>query len=326
LEKNQKINLMKFQAKRFARVDPDKVISKKYGERYDSYRKIWSSINSKNIPKFPPHIDFELFDKCNQSCVMCARNEKLHPNIEYNINTKTKLPFTLFEKIINEGETKSLYSVNFGAFSEPFVHPECLRMVKYAHDHGIVDTRIITNALLLQKNINEIFASGLTQLFISIDAFSEKTYEKIRGKGFNHVIKNALDFLEERNRRKSELPIVRVSFVEMEANKHEKDSFINFWKEKADFVDIQVYQNENESLGENLNQPKKFDCDSPFGRVSVLADGSVIPCCNFYGRSLKIGNAFEESIEKIWTSEKMKLVREKLESKTSSTCETCQRA
>lgn len=317
---------MKFQAKRFKRVDPDKVIINKYGERYDKYRKIWSSINSNNIPKFPPHIDFELFDKCNQSCVMCARNEKLHPNIEYSINTKTKLPLNLFEKIIKEGEYKSLYSVNFGAFSEPFVHPECLKMVRYAHDHGIVDSRIITNALLLQKNINEIFESELTQLFISIDAFTEQTYEKIRGKGFNHVIKNTLEFLGERIKRKSELPIVRVSFVEMDINKHEKDSFISFWKEKVDFVDIQVYQNENKTVGENLNQPKKFDCDSPFGRVSVLADGSVIPCCNFYGRNLKIGNAFEESIEEIWNSEKMKLIREKLRLGTSSTCETCQRA
>jgi len=317
---------MKFQAKRISKVDPDKIIYKKYGERYLTYRKLWSSISREHVPDFPPHIDFELFDKCNQSCVMCARNEKLHPNIEYSINTKTRFPIDLFKKIIDEGKTKNLYSVNFGAFAEPFVNPECLNMVRYAHDQGIVDSRLITNGLLLGKNSSEIFMSGLTQLFISVDALTEKTYEKIRGKGFQHVVQNTIHFLEERSKRKTQLPIVRVSFVEMEMNKNEKDDFIKFWADKADFIDIQTFQNENEKIGENLKQNKKFDCDSPFGRISVLSDGSVIPCCNFYGRTLKIGNAFHQTIEDIWKSEKMSDVRKKLISGTNTTCETCQRA
>jgi len=311
---------------RHAKVDIHQLLKEKYGIRYVQYRKIWSRASSEWIPPFPPHIDFELIDKCNQSCIMCARNTKLHQNIEYSINTKTVLDTKLFEKIILEGKAKGLFSLNFGAFAEPLVHPQCLELVKFGHDNGIVDSRIITNALLLKKYVPEIFNSGLTQLYISLDANTEITYQKIRGKGFSKVLENITHFLGEKSKRNNPLPIVRVSFVNMEVNRHEKLEFLNFWRDKVDFVDIQTYQNENVKIGSNISAPKKFDCDSPFGRISVLSNGDVIPCCAFYGRSLVIGNANHETIEDIWRGQKMYNIRSNLLKGRIPTCETCQRA
>jgi len=317
---------MKLFVDRHAKVDIHQLLKERHGLRYVQYREIWSRASPGWIPPFPPHIDFELIDKCNQSCIMCARNTKLHQNIEYSINTKTVLDTKLFKKIILEGKTKGLFSLNFGAFAEPLVHPQCLELVKFGHDNGIVDSRIITNALLLAKYIPEIFNSGLTQLYISLDANTETTYQKIRGKGFSKVLENITQFLGEKTKRNSFLPIVRVSFVDMEENRHEKNEFLEFWKDKVDFVDIQTYQNENIKIGSNISTAKKFDCDSPFGRISVLSNGDVIPCCAFYGRSLVIGNASHETIESIWCGKKMQNIRSNLLNGRITICETCQRA
>ena len=70
-----------------------------------------------------------------------------------------------------------------GAFAEPLIHNRVFDMVAYAHKNGIIDSRIITNGLLLNKYFDQIFDSGLVNLFVSIDAFSEDKYREIRGFG-----------------------------------------------------------------------------------------------------------------------------------------------
>ena len=106
-------------------------------------------------------------------------------------------------------------SINFGAFAEPLIHKNLWNLIKFSHENGIVDSRVITNGLLLNRFTEEIFASGLINLFVSIDANSPETYTKIRGKGFQKVKQNVIDLVEEKKRRNSFFPIIRVSWVDM---------------------------------------------------------------------------------------------------------------
>ena len=74
------------------------------------------------------------------------------------------------------------------------------KIVKKFTNIGVVDSRLITNALLLDKFGNQIFESGLVNLYISIDAFSEKTYQMQRGPGYKKVINNVLNFLKKKKK------------------------------------------------------------------------------------------------------------------------------
>lgn len=312
---------------RLSEKDIEKLLINHLGEDYRLYREQWNNHQEGKVLDFPIHMDFELNDLCNQSCVMCPRNEELHPDINYSVNTKTKLKFEDFKKVIDESVPKGLKSVNLGAFAEPLIHKDVFKMIRYAHDNGIVDSRIITNGLLLKRHINDIFESGLVNLFVSLDSFSEEKYKTIRGPGLTRIVEDLNFLLEERKRRKSVLPIVRVSFVDMEVNKDEKQAFIDYWKDKVDFIDFQIFDDYNVNINADfdLTKKKKWNCKSPFVRLSVMSDGRILPCCNFFGRNIPVGTIHNSSIEEVWKNEEFKKVREGVLKDDLRNCAICQR-
>jgi radical SAM protein with 4Fe4S-binding SPASM domain len=299
------------------------------GKDYSDYRRSWEEAGRDGnlAPSFPLHLDLELQDSCNQACVMCPRNEERHSSLPYGINLKNTTQIERIKTIISDGSKLGLKSINFGAFSEPLLHKGLWDLISYSHSNGIIDSRVITNGLLLSRYVQEVFASGLRHLFISLDAFTETTYKQIRGVGFRKILESVEMVLLEREKRKSTLPIVRVSFVEMDINRHEKDDFVNFWSEKVDFVDVQEWSDytTKSDMASISDIPKKFNCRSPWQRLSILADGNILPCCDFNGRALPLGNIAKNNLEDVWKSEEMKNVRLNIINDSSEVCSSCQR-
>jgi radical SAM protein with 4Fe4S-binding SPASM domain len=258
---------------------------------------------------------------------MCPRNAKKHPDTSYSLNTGKVLDYERFKDVIDEGVNKGLLSINLGAFAEPLLNKKVFEMIKYAHDKGVIDSRLITNGLLISSYIDEFFDYGLVNLYVSLDAFRDETYFEIRGKGFNIVKKNILNIIEEKKRRNAILPIIRVSFIDMEINREEKDNFIEFWRDKADHIDIQVYGDFNFPLSGKIDksEAKKWSCIAPLKRVSVMSNGKILPCCNFFGINIPIGNIYKNSIEEAWNSEKMHEIRSGILHDDLDNCSICQR-
>ncbi len=301
----------------------EKTLSNHLGDKYLNYRSAWNAAKPTSIPDFPIHIDIELYDLCNQKCVFCPRNETTHPNVTYPINTNSKLDEKLTNKIIREIKKNKLMSVNFGAFADPLVNKKIFQVIKKFMDAGVVDSRIITNGLLLNKYTDSIFESGLVNLYVSLDAFKEETYLKQRGPGYKKVVSNLLNFLDEKKKRKSVLPITRVSFIETNDNKDELKDFVEFWSDKVDHIDLQKLINFNKEVNDSY-QTKQWNCIDPFRRVAIVSDGSVLPCCSFWGKNLVLGNIKDQSIIDIWNGQEMTKVRKDLLSDQSNICTTCQ--
>ncbi|MGG7048331.1 MULTISPECIES: radical SAM/SPASM domain-containing protein [unclassified Campylobacter] len=315
---------------RFTENDIHDILTKELGVEYFQYRKEWDSINPKNFPNFPLHIDFEMQDRCNQSCVMCPRNHQTHPDINYKLNKKTNTTFENFKKVIDEGKDNGLKSINLGAFAEPLINDDVFRMIRYAKNQGgaIVDIRIITNGLKLGEYIDEILDCGLVNLFVSVDAFSDETYRKIRGYGFETVKSNLQLLLQKRAERNKVLPITRVSFVDMMGrNSNEKENFIAFWKDKVDFIDIQIFDDYNVDINKDydFSKKKKWQCFSPFSRVAILSNGDILPCCNFFGRNIPIGNINKTTVKEAWNSDFMSKIRTGVFDDSIRNCAICQR-
>ena len=313
--------------KRYSEKDVEKLLTKELGERYSNYRKMWNNVDYENFPDFPIHIDFEVIDECNQRCIMCPRIAGTQPGTGYLLNTGKVLDYERFKDVIDEGVNKGLLSINLGAFAEPLLNKKVFEMIKYAHDKGVIDSRLITNGLLISSYIDEFFDYGLVNLYVSLDAFRDETYFEIRGKGFNIVKKNILNIIEEKKRRNAILPIIRVSFIDMEINREEKDNFIEFWRDKADHIDIQVYDDFNMDITKpcKTNKAKKWECKSPWARLAILSNGDILPCCGFLGRNIPIGNIHDCSIEEAWKSQGMNKIRSGVFNDDLNNCSICQR-
>jgi len=310
-------------------------------EKYDEYRKLWDdATNLRNVTDFPLQIDFELNYSCNFTCPMCTWNAESTENK----GKATWFDFEVFKEVIDSAVSKGLKSIRLNYINEPLIRKDITKFIAYARKAGILDIYFSTNGSLLTEDMcRELINSGLLRLQISLDAQTKETYEKIRtGGNFEDVIKKALRFLEIRDEMNVKLPTLRVNFVKTEINKHELDDFVKFWENKADSIGVQDLIGIMDGFGKKSDEDLKkmslsndFKCAQPFQHLTLRYDGTVLPCCAFYGAETPIGQLktnektnFSEveniglldksaksklligTIEEIWKSEQMEFFRD----------------
>jgi len=77
-------------------------------------------------------------------------------------------------------------------------------------------------------------------------------------------------------------------------------------------------------LGEEDNL-KDYLCFWPWDSLTILANGDVVPCCIGVIPSVIFGNAFKQSLLKIWKGKKYQEFRESfMEGRLNEACSTCQ--
>tara|TARA_B100000963_G_scaffold83164_1_gene70860 strand:- start:4497 stop:5534 length:1038 start_codon:yes stop_codon:yes gene_type:complete len=331
--------------KRFTQKDIENILKenlyKKFGERFIKYREKYEeylkSEKTNKITEYPLMVIMELLNRCNLECSMCPQ--------EYRNDAKLiRIDDELINKLFKEFKQNKLESISFSV-SEPLLYKDFFKVIKKCEEAEIMDIFLFTNGTLLnENNAKKILESGITRLFISLDAASETSYNKIRiPVGKSQLKKNRLDQLENQIKRfiflrdkvyKKQLPIVRTSFVKMKDNEIEVDKFINKWTNIVDSVEVQdefplsTYEKVNKLL--KCEDPVKYElgeynCNEPWGQITIYSDGDVAPCCNLLGKKTTIGNLKTKTLREVWTSEEAKKLRAGfVENKPNKVCKLCQ--
>ena len=329
-------------------VDPHSVLIEKKGIEYKKYREQWRDTGDLKIETdYPTQVDFELNPSCNLKCPMCTWSAEK----TFGQGRSKWMDFNKYKIIINEIKDK-VKSVNLNYINEPLIRNDILDFVKYATDKCIMEIMFNTNGLLLNEKISEkLINSGLTKLSVSLDAYTEKVYDKIRiGSDFKKVIQNIKNFLKLRKKLNSKLPLLKVTFLKVSINKNELDPFLKYWEKKADLISIQnpsnpfdgklfetkrkwlgIKKSKNETKVSNkVSYEQEFDdmkrCAQPNQRLVIDSDGTVHPCCNFRGKEINIGNAFKDTIHSIWNNKKyteLRKIQKKGEYKKNKVCKVC---
>ena len=242
----------------------------------------------------------------------------------------------MLDKIFNDFKKNKLPALMLTA-SEPLLYKHFDKVLKRAEEAEIMDVFIFTNGNLLnEKNIKLILNSCVTRLFVSIDAATEETYNKIRVPVSKRLLeKNRLEILENNVKNfvkikkdlNKKLPLTRVSFVALSENSHEVDLFKEKWENIVDSVEIQretsikVYDKIKNYKGKKLDN---YNCNKPWGDMAIYSNGLVGPCCNLVGRKTPIGNIKYNSISEIWNGEKMTELRNGFKNNNpNDVCKSC---
>jgi len=285
---------------------PFEVMAAVFGDRFRRYREEWAATSRfEHLPEFPLSLDLEVNASCNLRCVMCVMGS---PNYVNPMAGRTMMDFGLYRRLMREAESRKLPAMTFGFLSEPLLRPDLADMIGLARQSGVMDIRLGTNGLLLSPSISEdLISAGLTRLEVSLDAFRPETYRRIRRGGrIEQAVRNVLDFLELRARRRSDFPILRLSFLRLPGNEAEVEDFLEFWRDKADLFSIQepIYFEEapisRQAELVELPVSPDFRCAQPWQRIIVRSNGDVFPCCSIYGLGMRIGSALESPISEIW--------------------------
>lgn len=257
----------------------------------------------------PIQLDIELNGGCNMECPFCIHGyvEEKIPNIELDIGS--------YKKIIKEAVEIGVRSLKLNYINEPMLRKDLEDCIKYAKDQGILNVYMVTNGTVLNKKRREsLLASGITKVFISLDATTSETYNKQRLSGmFEKVEKNIMEFIKLRNSQNKQFPLVRVSFLKNAINIHEKDDFQKRWEGKADMINFQTMNEvpdmETGLLVDKTVMPEK-GCNFPFKQLVVDHLGNIQPCCKLDGKKLIVGNIKDMTLKQAWNSKKYKKLRQ----------------
>lgn len=316
-------------------------LTAKYGERYlryrEDYRRYVTNVAKGYpfLPDFPLTMVMELVNRCNLDCIMCDQGFR-------NDAKKVSLDEAILKKLFDEFKVRRLPALILSV-SEPLLYKNIQSVFNMAKDADIMDVFLVTNGTLLTgKYADMVLNSSVTRLFVSLDAATPDTYDVVRpvarGRSedgrLEEIENNIRNFVRKRDEAGRTLPIVRVSFVLMDKNRHELEVFIRKWENIVDSIEIQqevsidAYDQIKTGVPiqwMRVNQDTgPMRCGEPWGQMTVYASGQVSPCCNLVGNKLPIGNIKEESIGSIWSGAEMTRVREGfLNDKPCNVCKIC---
>ncbi|KJR43924.1 radical SAM additional 4Fe4S-binding SPASM domain-containing protein [Candidatus Magnetoovum chiemensis] len=265
------------------------------------YREKWNERPVKQYAdEFPLHIDMESTSNCNLRCSFCwAHNMRDNGGF---------LKRELAKKVFQEGKLYGLYAVKFNLRGEPLIHPDIHNLVKDAKENGLLDVFFNTNGLLLSKEKSlQLIEAGLDRLTVSCEGYESEMYKKFRdGADFNLLVSNVKTLQYLKKELGCNKPKVRVQTVALPEIVPALDKYRDFWADIADEVactDYQDYSN-TKTIGKD-----PWVCPFLFQRMTILWDGTMLPCDRDLEIKHPLGNVEDVPIHKVWTDVSMTEMR-----------------
>ena len=285
-----------------------------------------SAILSEN-PPIPRNMMIELTNICNHKCVFC------------NYQTM-KRPKRLCDKQFTMDIMKQAYDlgtreVGFYLIGEPFVNPDIVEFISYAHEVGFEYIYLTTNGALatIDKMISLIDA-GLNSIKFSVNAATPETYKLVHGKDdYLTVLKNAEDLRKYITDNNINLNVF-LSFVKTLLTEHTMDKIETDFGKLVDKIYYYDCVNQGGAFcdlvekgivreGELKTLPSP--CIMVFNRFHITCEGYLDACCADSDGMLAAADLHEMSLYDAWYCEEMRDIRRRfLENDLKGTiCYSC---
>ncbi len=269
------------------------------------------------ISGLPLSISFEPTTHCNLRCPECPSG------LRSFTRPTGMLQQEVYQKVIDELQDTLLYLLLYFQ-GEPYLHPQFLELVQYAHQRGIY-TATSTNAhYLSDTRARQTVESGLSRLIISLDGTTQEVYEQYRvGGKLEKVLEGTKRLLHWRRQLRSRTPHVVFQFLVVRPNEHQLEEARQLAKQlgvdEVWFKTAQIYDyEEGSSLIPTLDQYSRYrkgsngrwhiknklldHCWKMWHSCVVTWDGKIVPCCFDKDAQYRLGDTQTASFGNIWQS------------------------
>lgn len=281
---------------------------------YWSYH--WSKLTKRGtVLGLPMSVTIEPTTACNLGCPECPSGLKQFTRAEGNLKTD------FYKKVIDEVQHHAFY-LNFYFQGEPYINPNFLEMVAYAHSKKIY-TATSTNAhFLTTQKAEETIKSGLSRLTISIDGTTQETYESYRkGGNLEKVLEGAKNIIAAKKVLKSKTPYVIFQFLVVKPNQHQiedaKALAANLGVDEIRFKTAQVYDYQHgnpliPTIEKYARYKKQADgtyrlknkmlneCWRMWSSCVITWDGKIVPCCFDKDAKHQLGDLQTSTLKQVW--------------------------
>lgn len=252
------------------------------------------------VHKFPLHVDFEASSRCNLSCPMCFRR-----HFE-NQQEFVDMDFDLYTKGIDECVAYDLYSIRLSWRGESTINPRLVDMVRYARDKGIKEISFLTNGTNLSNDLSmALIEAGLDYLTVSIDGL-KKSYNELRTPlDFDDTHAKVKQLYELKQKYGKGFPKVKVQGI----YDYFKNDISEYYQTFLPITDNISFNVKHDYQMRNVNQEDKLFCPYLWQRITVTATGLIPLCISDWDLDIPIGDMRTDTIESVWSGQKMREFR-----------------
>ena len=257
---------------------------------------------------------------CRVQCKFCPQDVSMsNYATKYDLEPITfgnssQMSFSTFVKILKTIPKNVL--IRFSAFSEPFLNPECGKMMKYASDNGYDLELFSTLVGMTSDDVNILKKINLKYFVIHL-ADNEK-YAKIAPKQHNEILKQIISS-----------SIKNINFMSMGTISDETKKIIGVDVKPSVMVDwaghIEFGEKTKRISGPimcSMNQTTFKNDDIP---PIILPNGDALLCCKDWSMDYVLGNLIDGSYEDLFQSKAYKEVVRKMGSENEDIiCRNCE--
>lgn len=304
-------------------------------ENAEEIEREMESMRSKN-----PHVfNAETTNHCNMTCVMCPRttlmtrdtqwiDKKNFENVLDQITPHKDEDLEHFWKFINETygitfnqrneNTFYFYIVSrcliLHGYGEPLIDKNIVDRVQACTDRGIPTYFSCVPANLSVKRAEQVMQAGLTVMKFSMDGLTNEQQQSVRGRlnDFDKSYQTMLDVIEMK-KKKGYKTLIVPTMIELSKDDNSIEMhqrFLDMWKGYDVFAYVKSQDNrwyfEDDQKIENKSHYKEQYCEYPWTSMTVMADGSAVPCTQDYNCEMAMGNIQEQSLDEIWNGDAYK--------------------
>lgn len=221
---------------------------------------------------------------------------------------------------------------------EPFMYKPLFELVAAAKDRGLA-VNITTNGTLIEKRWDELVASGVDSLSVSLDGLKD-THERIRGQVGCHtrtwkgirklradsgiglsiyfvVTNQNIDELLPVYEQSREIgagfdfwPVNDAPDLYLTSTEHQaayRDAVDHIARDVAHVRERALF--DKEGLNYHQGEVGRVRCLGLIDQFGVTYTGELLPCCVWGGEDLAVGNVFETPLSELWTSDRVQAFR-----------------
>ena len=295
-----------------------------------------SDCYKKAVAQKPVVFQLETTNVCNMRCTMCPRTNQMQRKLGH-------MEPELYEKIIEQIEPYSPSELlkwhkylTLSDFNDVFIKSDedyfaftisAESLTLHGFGDPLLDLHIIDRIRIAKlKNIPVYFSCnpnnmnegllrslldiGLDYLKYSVEGLDAEIIRKYRGVNVDmnqiyNILNKSMELVGQNNYRTL---IILTMLLFGKTNEEATKSFIKEWYDQDLFAYVKnthhawVYKDDDNFL--NTSQYMRSFCEHPWMTVSILYDGTVVPCPLDYDGILAMGNVKEQSLEEIWNSKK----------------------
>lgn len=268
----------------------------------------------------PMIVDVEPSGVCNFRCLMC-------PTGLHALGRKQDfMDLETFEAILNKTDEYGT-AIRFIGWGEPMMNPALVEMIDMASERTRL-THLNTNGSYLDEDsAADLIEAGLSSIKFSFQGIDRSSYHDMRRTDFFpdlidriRMFRSARDNLEH--------PWIAASTTTTDESDERISAFVKLMeplvdqlsigKTTFDFIDTASIPSKiRERFGriaasENLVKRHPNPCPEVYNKLSIQWDGTVVVCCNSFGKQTNLGNIVTDDIEDIWSHKTIRDYRKRL--------------